>query len=266
MFCFYLWSAAQIILESFPISSSGHLKLLSFYCPLTEHPFMGEPFITFVEYALHSVTALVVLLFFLPVWSFPFIHIKRCWKLIIKISCLTALSTSVTVAGYGAVSSAKSMLPQQSWIVLLCGFCITSLMLFSLLWCPRGNSKWNISKACMLGFIQLFAFIPGISRLASTYVVARWLGIPARRAFEISFLIQWPLIVCASVYSNFVLYTSGIQLLNLSLVWVMLGAGMMAYIGLMVVSLMVKKRVMWWWSVYVLLPITMSFIIGVLHA
>ncbi len=261
MYCFYIWAAAQIILESFPISSSGHNALLAFWCPLPYDLLMSKPFITYIDYALHLPTAIIICLFFIKEWSVPFIYFRRCWKIILKISCLTALASVVTVLGYGI-----SSVFQKTMFPLPISFAITGLTLLSLRWCPRGGAKWDIPKAIILGMIQAFAFVPGISRLACTYVASRWMGIPARRAFQISFLIQWPLILSASCYSCFLLHAPISELLNLPFVLVMLSACVIAYAGLYLVSQMVKKKILWWWSAYMLLPITVSLITGVLHA
>ncbi len=261
MYCFYMWAATQIILESFPISSSGHSALLAFWCPLPHYLLMAKPFITYVNYALHMPTAIIICLFFIREWSFPFIHFRRCWKIILKISGLTALASMVTVVGYGITS-----LIQKIMLPLPISFAITGVILLSLRWCPRGDAKWNTPKAIVLGVIQAFAFVPGISRLACTYVASRWMGISVRRAFQISLLIQWPLILSASIYSCILLRTSMSELLNIPFVWVMLSACVIAYAGLYLVSKMVKKKILWWWGAYMLLPITVSLITGVLHA
>jgi undecaprenyl-diphosphatase len=265
MFCFYLWAAAQIILESFPISSSGHVALLSFVCPV-DSTFSTYIYVReYIGYVLHLPTAIVVAIFFAPQWSFPFIHIKRCWKLVLKISWYTALATTVTLIGYG-LSIAQGGALKMS-LPLPVSFFITACCLWSLRWCKNDTyEKLDSLKVIVLGAVQALAFVPGISRFAITYVVARWMRLPARRAFEVSFLIQWPLIMCAALYSVYVLYRPSIELLNLPFVLVMLGASIMAYAGLCIVSYMVKKRIMWWWGYYMLIPLALSIMLGVMNA
>jgi undecaprenyl pyrophosphate phosphatase UppP len=52
-----------------------------------------------------------------------------------------------------------------------------------------------LSKALILGIVQGLALFPGISRFASVYVCSRYLNIPKRRAFELTFLLQFSIIV-----------------------------------------------------------------------
>jgi undecaprenyl pyrophosphate phosphatase UppP len=82
----------------------------------------------------------------------------------------------------------------------IAGMVVTMGLLFSTAFLKqRSHSGLSWQKALALGCIQGCAFL-GPSRLASTYVIARWLGIPHRRAFQFSFAIFVPLIVAAFVF------------------------------------------------------------------
>ena len=115
MICLYLWVVAQIVLESFPISSSGHTALLARLCPL---PVLSHHVLTAFDYALHLPTACVVALFFRRAWSFPFMHLKQCWQLVLKISAFAALATVITLAGY----SLRMIMPIDIQVPLSFGF------------------------------------------------------------------------------------------------------------------------------------------------
>jgi undecaprenyl-diphosphatase len=82
------------------------------------------------------------------------------------------------------------------------GFFITAGLLFSLSFLPKSKpSTLTPANIILLGLAQGVALLPGISRFAITYTTTRWLAIPHRRAFEISFLIQVPLIAAAFLKS-----------------------------------------------------------------
>ena len=259
MICVYLWVIAQIVLESFPVSSSGHAQLLAQFCPLSD---LSQSVLSMFDYALHLPTACIVVIFFRRAWSVPFIHIRRCWRLVLKIIFYTALATSVTLALYGL----KFLMPLPT-VPLPLGFFVTGCSLLSLRWCSEQPYRSiDMKKIMCLGVLQACAFAPGISRFACTFVGARWLGIPARRAFEISFLIQWPLILCASFYGVYVLSVDSFELLNPILLCVMLCSSGVAYAGLCMQMDMIQKKTMWRWSIYMCVPFIISVILGVVYA
>lgn len=259
MICLYLWVVAQIVLESFPISSSGHTQLLACFCPL---PILPAHIMTAYEYALHVPTVCIVMLFFRQEWLSPFMHIQRCWRLILKISAYTGLATIITLCGYGL-----KLVMLVHAIPLPLGFFITGCSLLSLLMCPENKyEKLDVKKVICLGMLQACALVPGISRFALTFVGARWLRLSPRRAFEVSFLIQWPLILCASAYGMYVLKGGAHELLNPVLMWVMLCSSCIAYAGLYMQQHMIQKNSMWRWGIYMLVPFIISLLVGVCNA
>ncbi len=262
MICFYVWTILQIILESFPISSSGHLVLFEHICPagtsLGNSILFYEPIRSYIEYILHIPTAIILCVYFFKQWSFPFKHIDRCFLLILKISAYTALADIITISCY-AVRDHYGMFKMP----LAVGFAITGCSLYSLRWCSYEGASWTWKKAIILGFVQSIAFVPGASRFGLTYVTTRWMGIAPRRAFQITMLIQWPLIVLASCYSLYTLGSSTYELLNLPYILVMLGATIIAYRALCMVGQMVALQSMWIWSVYMLMPLCISICLSV---
>ncbi len=254
----YLWSALQIIFEMMPISSSGHLQLIADFLKPDRSILLQEPFNLYIGYLLHIPTAIIVPLFFFRRWSFPFIHIATCWPFIAKISFFTFCADVITVLFYLSFN-----IPILKTIPLGFGFFLTGGCLLSLLWCPKTPiTTWRFDKALMLGAVQGVAFIPGLSRFALTYVAARWQGMSARRSFEISFLIQWPLLVVASLYSLYICFKYNLlQLLNLPFWCVMLIAGIIAYGVLYGMNIMVKHRMLWLWGVYMMIPSIIAILV-----
>ncbi|MBX9830851.1 hypothetical protein K2X40_02755 [Candidatus Babeliales bacterium] len=116
----------------------------------------------------------------------------------------------------------------------------------------------NIKTYAILGLVQGLALLPGISRFASTYVAARWLGFTNRRAFQVCFLLELPVVIAA-----FVVFGVGGACMNHG--WglilqpnVMLsvaGATLAGYGALWCAWRLAERRLLWLFSGYLLLPI-----------
>lgn len=246
-----LLSAVQIITESFPISSSGHVAMLIdaiSRSPVEQAALFAQ--IDSLQGLLHVPTLITLALVYFHDWFFLVRHMLRCCTRIIKIAFLSFISCAITALVYFVVK------PQQMvGIPLLAGFIISAGALVSVCWAPKKNNAWNISSACVLGLVQACALVPGISRMALTYSAGVWLGISGRRALQISFLIQVPLIIgsFALAYCNGDLSADMGQLLNSQFCLSMLISTMLACVGLYFTVACATKYRMWYFSVYLLL-------------
>lgn len=248
---FYIWIVLQIILESFPISSSGHCLLFE---RLSSTGLLCGTMKSHLTFVLHIPTIMVLCVYFYRAWVVPFKQMKRCRRLILKIAFYTAVADLITLLFY--VVKERYSMPT---LPLTVGFIMTSLSLYSLRWCAsRAYKTWHLYGAIILGCVQAIAFIPGVSRFGLTYVTARWLSITPRRSFQISFLIELPLIILASAYSICSYGKLYYELLSPHIILVMLVASIIAYIGLIGVGLLVAMDLMWLWSIYMIIPILIS--------
>jgi len=234
------WSVyitVALIAESFPISSSGHLVLLS--------RFMGNAsgsFISAYDHLLHGPIALGVAFFFYPRWRF-LLHPWRARHIIVKLIVLGCITESITTLFY-LIFSQFSI----SRFPLSLGFCITAALLYSLRWCPKKTTRsFDWRSALMLGCVQSLALLPGISRFGATFVTARWLSFSAQKAFDLSFLLLVPLAAAGFARGMWALRTGILiqELLNPVLLLVILGASGGFYLGLIAVQALIRTNRLW---------------------
>ena len=235
----------QIVLESLPVSSSGHIALL------------GKDF--YLDHFSHGPTVLIILLVFRREWMRA---LRACWRkpvLFLKIAGLTILSCSITSLFYLII---RVWLVDVVWLksngALMAGFFISTVSLLSLISKRLQVSikTFDVRKALILGCVQGIALLPGISRFATTYVAGRWLHLSPRRAFQISFLIQLPLISVAFVQGFYkiigtpegILLTQGRGLLTLVL------ATVIGFLALRFVQKLAYHGRFWWFGLYLLVP------------
>lgn len=263
MLHFYLLVFVHILLESLPVSSSGHLVLLESllgrlgYCMPNVEKILGIAgkalSLDVFFHLLHGPTMIVVTIFFFRQWFFLLSNFRRCSRIILKIMLFTVLADSMTVIFFIVFK----LFPWIS-IPLGIGFCITALVLYSLRWCTQGLDLWNWKKAVLLGCVQGCALLPGISRFATVYVSARWLGLPTKKAFEVTWLVQWPLIFAAfmqGAYEITVNPTLFSHILNAKLLIVVTIASVCAYLLLAFAWYLARKNQLWKLSWYMPVPI-----------
>lgn len=319
MLCFYLLTCVQIIVESFPISSSGHwyllLNLLKKFdndCAniISHQNIFTFDFLQSFDYVLHAVMLIVLSIFFFDRWKLYLVRMQSCLPIFFKVVCLTALADMVT----GCFYLFFKMYPVEFPLVV--GFGITAVSLLSLYFInpslsfvtfsvntentqderkgvfvsylfkfyssiknkfssplvlsvfhldEKCNEGWRgpvltPSKALILGLIQGIALLPGISRLATTYAAARWLGLQPRKAFEVSWLIAVPLFLAASMQGAYTIWNMPQvhELLVGSFPYI-IGAGFIAYAGLKFTAHLLYTNRAWWFGVYMVLPICLAF-------
>lgn len=194
----FIMSVLQIVTESLPVSSSGNCslvtRLLNVYTAVKTCPISTD-----IDFLLHGAALLIMGIYFFSslVWFAG--RITTDYMIIAQHILLSGVAASLTAFCY----LFKHTYPGVS-ISLSTGFFITGLLLSSLYavraYGPVRNNKseaWTFFDACLLGVMQGIALLPGISRLASTFVLGRWLGFSAYRSLVYSCMIEAPLIGAA---------------------------------------------------------------------
>ena len=177
----------QGIAEFLPISSSGHLVILS------ELFGMGEG-TTELNIILHFGTLLAIVLFYR----------KRIIALLSADQRVIPLLIVGTIPIVIVGLTVKKVFPWVTEYPLLAGFMlpITGLMLLMLPKIKEGEDEYQditYKTALLIGCAQAFAILPGISRSGSTIVAGSWLGLKRQSATTFSFLLAIPAILGATV-------------------------------------------------------------------
>ena len=258
----YFWMITQIICESLPISSSGHVQLMQQIIEkYFQHGYIISDLFAF-DYMLQGLSASIIFCYFFPYW----------WQLIVKktiaINSLYQpelwIKTVPKVFVFGCIADGITFL---FWIFLknnffsiplVYGFCITGIALWSLQFTheKKDIDVWACKYAGVVGLVQGLSLLPGISRFGSTLATLQWLGYQGRVAFTISFLLQWPLIIAGCLQGFFSLHNQSIvetimrwQFCMLSII-----AGLIAYRLLDFVGICIDKKILWKFSYYMIIP------------
>lgn len=274
MLHFYLISCVQIVLESFPVSSSGHCLLLQNFfsdffssklsdghgmCVVTVKTFFNNELVT---HFLHGPTVFVLAFFFFNQWKKFLLHPFKYRYVLLKLALFVMLADIATAMFYFIFK-----VFDFSFFPVWAGFLLSACVLFSLCFIKDKQQKVITWKtAVILGLVQGVAFLPGVSRLGIVFVVSRWLGLSRKKSFEISFLIFWPLIAVAflnsitirALYADLCVWH---VLFNVRTIFVFAVASVVAFFALWFVWWLVQKKKMWIFSVYLLLPIVVWFFV-----
>ena len=250
----YLWIATQIITESFPVSSSSHVRLLCFGT-MPGH----------ADELLHLPTLIIYAIFFRGRWLPALIHLPRTWRVVLPLVLRVAISCAITVFFYllFAYTHWNELFPMSAGLLVTAGL-LLSRSFPSTRYAPSGRTektvrgecfaKQNVSnhieRAVFLGLAQSLALLPGISRMAITYVTGRWLGMSPQHSFEYSCAIQVPLIIASLIRGLFEPLPT--ELLNPVTGLVILISSIIAYGGLCITWRLAERNKFYLFGYYVL--------------
>ena len=198
----------QGLTELLPVSSSAHLVIAQSFMPNFRQP--GVLF----DAVLHMGTLLSVLYFFrkdiiamilslLPVTAgTPQTTGQK--KTHRKLIFLLLISTIIT-AGVGLSFKVEIEALYSSVKVALLMLFVTGAILFlsdKVKYASRKEGDMSLLDACLIGFVQSLALLPGISRSGSTIVCGIFLGLTRETAARYSFLLSIPAILGAVILES----------------------------------------------------------------
>lgn len=201
MFHVIILAIVQGITEFLPISSSAHLLLVPW---LFGWPDPGTSF----DAAIHLGTAIALITYF---WRDILNLLKRRDKLVLYI-----LIASIPGAIFGFVGDKwiTEHLHMSSYAPLIVAI---SMIVFSILlyWIDHSAKlkkdlkQLGMRDAILVGFGQVLALIPGVSRSGATISTGLLLGFTREEAARFSFLLAIPITVGAGAYKSLELLKGG---------------------------------------------------------
>ena len=273
---FELLIIAQIIIEAIPVSSSGHCMLIGLYAQkyLNLSVDLNDDSLSILYFP----TLIMLAIVFWNEWTGMIrrlikitgeffstgrltSHSSQWASAIGQLIMYAIISDFVTLVGEFTI---KRQLATFVWFSApwstLVGFCITGTLLISLRYLPTATAgSVSLSKSIFIGFAQMLAFFPGVSRFGSTYVAGQWMGLSARQSIHYSFIMHTGLMIGLIVRT---ILTTKTPLLDL---WEpFLSGRMLGIIGLATLaSIWVFKQIctmatqghLWWLGVYMIAPI-----------
>lgn len=273
----YLWIVLQIILESLPVSSSGHVALMQKYMQQFRDLSTYQDQLWIIDFLLHGPMIVILLLFFFKTWwqiilQKPF-SLKSLKQLVILQSSeeiYSSWSRIFQVIIFGLIADGITVffwwITITPVISLTTGFMITAILLYATRYCKETSHAFDMSYAYafLLGIGQSLSFFSGVSRFATTYAVGRFCGYSGRISFAVSFLIQFPLLIAAFIkgvvavrkYPELVT-----NFFDFKVLFVILAASIVSYILLSCVDSMIKRNKLWQFSWYMLVPIVLTLFV-----
>jgi len=255
MIYFFILISVQIILESFPVSSSGHIILLeNFFEVFSLGSSSAISSNRMLSHFLHGPTAIVLAAFFFDRWMFLVRHIKTCWPYVLKIIGFAFLADIVTFLIFLIFNHVVDV----SFFPIGVGFLISLAFLLSLRFCNREKyGSITVKKALLLGAVQGLSLLPGVSRFGTTFVAGCWLGLSPKKSFEFSFVILWPLVFIGFSKSlvkffsvNFVV--EKIYLLDFNILLCIVISSAISFFALHFVKILALTNRLWWFSLFLI--------------
>ena len=180
--------SVQGLTEFLPVSSSGHLLLFEKIFHIDDN--------LFLTLFLHLGTLFAVLV----------VYRKTLWQIIKRPFCDIAkklyIASLITIC---LVCVFKSLIEGSfTGNFYILGFCISGflLILTQILYSSRKQSSKCLTykNACLMGFAQGLACVPGISRSGSTICAGLLSGCEKNSVADFSFLMSIPIIVASMMY------------------------------------------------------------------
>lgn len=266
-----LYAFTQIIIEMLPVSSSGHVLLLTSVLKRIGVDASAIP--VWYDHFLHGPMLVLVALYFRQAWFLPIKTLIRGWwsnnhywkrlagvigKIVLFVGCADTVTACMYLTFKQALdASGISVSP----IAVVIGMSLTAGLLFSTFWLPSSvTGKFSWQTSLVLGFVQGCAFFPGLSRFGSTYVAARWLGISHRRALQSSFALFVPFVIIAFIFHG---VPGALQHGDViaSVLLPCIVASVLAYAVFVWIDWLAARGKWYWLGWYMFLPIGLLFVI-----
>jgi undecaprenyl-diphosphatase len=192
----------QGLTEFLPVSSSGHLVLAEHF--LNIH-FSKETLQAF-DVILHAGTLSALFIYFSSTWkkliisffSYTSLPKESPEKTLIHILVLATIP--IIFAGLFLKDFIDSTFRNIESIFIFMGIIGVTFLFAEKFPAQKTKKTVGLKEGIIIGFFQILALIPGVSRSGTTIATAMFQGIPRHIAAEFSFILGTPAISAAVVY------------------------------------------------------------------
>lgn len=256
MFFNFLITFVQLIAETMPISSSGHVQLANSYYDQYKNSYTNASLrlpAWWID-CIHMPTVLL-LLFFL--WNrYQELFKELTSKKLIDYFLIIIIADLITTMSYFFI------VPFLPKIPLYVGFMITSLILLLTSYNFEGFLQLpTLMKGILFGIAQTISLIPGISRFATLFLMAKILGYNSYYAFFLTWIIGLPLVLAAATKACIYNSSALIGIFQLPLLIVITTATLMSAVTLYISYVAAITEHLFIFGFYMILPIIFSIIL-----
>ena len=246
-----IWQAivlgfVQGIGEFLPISSSGHLILLSNWFGIEDN-------VIFYSVMLHLGTLVPVII---VLWKQILEIFKKPFKLF---GCLVLATIPAGILGivFSKAFDLDLLFSQNIWLLSISFLFTAGEMIFSEIWAKKKQmaNEINAKTAFIMGCGQAVGVLPGISRSGSTLTAGNLAKVDKTNNANFTFLMSIPIILAAVLLEGLDFATSGasIGIDFLPLALGVLTAMISGYIAIKFMLKIIKKANYKWFSLYLVL-------------
>lgn len=231
-----IYAIIQSATEFLPVSSSGHLALIS--------NIISKPDL-FLFTALHLASLFAVLVFtrkeIIELFQFKE-ESRKLW--------IYLIIATIPAALFGFFFKETIEKAFSSYLFLGIAFMFTGIILLVTRF-SKGYSELNIKSSIIIGLFQVLALFPGISRSGMTISAGFFSGIDREKAAKMSFLLFIPLALGAFVLelNNFTI--------NAAIIISFFICAILSFLFLSLLTTIIKKGKFWMFSFY-------CFVIGLI--
>ncbi len=239
-------SMIQGITEFLPVSSAAHLVLISKYYAFNNQNLL-------IDICLH-LGSLLAIVFYFRTDLFNFIKNKI---FLIKVLIATVPIIPVGYIIYQAdLSNQIRSLEFIGWMTLIFGILLYISDKSKIT--KKIDKDFTNKSAIVIGFFQVLALLPGVSRSGITITAGRILGFDRLDSAKISFFLSIPTLTAASILGIYNIYKEGSSELNFLAIIAVIFSFIFSYFTITLFFKFVRKFSL---SVFVLYRIVLSLLI-----
>ena len=248
---YFVLGLVQGLTEFLPVSSSGHLVLVSKIFGIEQNSL-------FLSVLLHVATLLAVLI----------VLRKEIWQLVrnpfSKQTLMYVVATIPTVIivvvfkGFFESAFSGAFLP-------VCFMITAVLLVITSLYSKNKKGKdITYKNAIIMGISQGIAVLPGISRSGATICAGLLSGADKKQSTKFSFIMSIPIIICSLIYEIYNCITTGAEFFSGSILLVVMSFAVAFVSGIFAIKFMLKiveKGKYYYFSIYLVVVSILSFFI-----